>query len=88
MSEDFTHRLPLDRIRDGERIDLIAGEAECAAIAKRLGLPSIDRLEAHAVLERRGDTVRATGRIKSALAQSCIASGESASQVAANCIER
>jgi uncharacterized metal-binding protein YceD (DUF177 family) len=76
MSEDFTHRLPLDRIRGGERIDLVAGEAECDAIAKRLGLLSIDRLEAHAVLERNGDQVRATGRIKSALAQSCVASGE------------
>ena len=76
MSQDFAHRLPLDRIRDGERIDLVADEAECTAIAKRLGLPSIDRLEAHAVLERKGDKVRATGRIKSALAQNCVASGE------------
>jgi len=76
MSTDFAHRLPLSQIRDGERIDLVADEAECCAIAKRLGLPSIDRLKAHAVLERKGEEVRATGRIKSALAQSCVASGE------------
>jgi uncharacterized metal-binding protein YceD (DUF177 family) len=76
VSEDFTHRLPLDRIRDGERVDLVADDAECAAIAKRLGLPSVDRLEAHAVLERTGAQVRATGRVKAALAQSCVASGE------------
>src|SRR5215218_9488996 len=76
MSTDFTHRLALDGIRDGERIDLVADEAECCAIAKRLGLPSIDRLEAHAVLECKGGHVRATGRIKSALSQSCVASGE------------
>ena len=76
MSEDFTHRLSLDRIRDGDRIDLVADEAECAAIAKRLGLPSIDRLEAHAALARDGQQVRAVGRVKARLAQSCVASGE------------
>ena len=76
MSEAFTHRLALAQIRDGERIDLVADEAERAGIAKRLGLLSIDRLEAHAVLERNGGEVRATGRIKAALAQGCVASGE------------
>ncbi len=76
MSEDFSHRLVLDQIRDGERIDLVADETERAAIAKRLGLMSIDRLEAHVVLERNGGEVRATGRIKAALTQSCVASGE------------
>ena len=76
MSEDFSHRLPLDRIGAGERVDLVASEAECAAIAKRLGLVSLDRLDAHAVLEPDGTQVRATGRVKAALVQSCVASGE------------
>ncbi len=76
MSKDFSHRLPLDRIRDGERVDLVADDAECRDIARRLGLAAIDRLEAHAVLERNGGEVRATGRIKAALAQHCVASGE------------
>jgi uncharacterized metal-binding protein YceD (DUF177 family) len=76
MSQDFAHRVPLDRIRDGDRIDLVADEAERAAIAKRLGLASLDRLEAHAVLECKGKQVRASGRVKAALAQPCVASGE------------
>ena len=76
MSQDFAHRVPLDRIRDGDRIDLVADEAERAAIAKRLGLVSLDRLEAHAVLDCKGKTVRAAGRVKAALAQPCVASGE------------
>lgn len=76
MSEDFTHRLPLDRIRGGDRIDLVAEEKERAAIAGRLGLVALDRLEAHAVLERDGDQVKASGRVKAALTQSCVASGE------------
>lgn len=76
MNQDFAHRLPLDRIRGGERIDLIADDKECAAIARRLGLVALDRLEAHAALARDGGEVRATGRIKAALKQSCVASGE------------
>lgn len=76
MSDDFSCRLPLDRIRGGERIDLIAGEEECAAIARRLDLNSVSRLEAHAVIERDGKEVRASGRIKAALEQRCVATGE------------
>ena len=76
MRDDFAHRLPLDRIRDGDRIDLAADEAERSAIAERLRLVSLDRLEAHAALEREGDWVRAKGRVRAALAQSCVATGE------------
>ena len=73
---DFGQRLPLDQIRDGDRIDLSADRAECAAIADRLGLLSLDRFDAHAVLSRDGQKVRATGRIKASLEQSCVATGE------------
>lgn len=76
MNSDFACRLPFDRIRDGDRVDLVADAEECAAIARRLDLIAIDRLEAHAVLTRDGKQVRATGRIKAALEQSCIATGE------------
>jgi uncharacterized metal-binding protein YceD (DUF177 family) len=72
---DFAHRLPLDQIRDGDRLDLNADEEECAAIAGRLGLLSLDRLEAHAVLARDGEKVRATGRLKAAVEQACVGTG-------------
>ena len=72
----FEQRLPLDRIRDGDRIDLSADADECRAIAERLGLLSLDRLEAHAVLSREGEEVRARGRLKASLAQACVATGE------------
>ena len=75
MSE-FGHRLTLDRIRDGDRIDLTADSAECAAIAERLGLAALERLDAHAVLRRDGVRVRASGRLKAALEQRCVATGE------------
>ena len=73
---DFAHRLTLDRIRDGDRLDLVADAEERAAVAARLGLPSLDRLDAHAVLRRDGDTVHASGRIKASLEQRCVATGE------------
>ena len=75
MSE-FAHRLTLDRIRGGERIDLVADADERAAVATRLGLLALDRFDAHAVLGRDGNTVTVAGRIKATLAQACVASSE------------
>lgn len=75
MSE-FGHSLNLDQIRDGDRIDIVADEAERSALADRLALQSLDRLEAHAVLSRDGSRIRATGRLKASLQQSCVATGE------------
>jgi uncharacterized metal-binding protein YceD (DUF177 family) len=72
----FDHRLQLDQIRDGDRLDLSADQTECGSIAERLGLMSLDRLEAHAVLSRDGQKIRATGRVKAALKQACVATGE------------
>ena len=76
MTDDFAHRLPLNQIRDGERIELSADEAERGRIAERLGLQSLDRLDAHASLELKGEIVRARGRLKASLCQSCVATGE------------
>ena len=76
MSDCFAHQLRLDQIRDGERLDLVADEAERAAIARRLDLRDIERLEAHVVLEKTGDIVRAKGRLSSALTQSCAVTGD------------
>jgi uncharacterized metal-binding protein YceD (DUF177 family) len=72
MIDRFAHHLRLDQIRDGERIDLTADEAECAAICSRLGLEAVDRLDAHATLSRNGDVVRAEGRLAASLTQSCV----------------
>lgn len=73
---DFAHRLALDQIRDGDRLDIVADDAERAAVADRLGLLNLERFEAHAVLSRDGGKVRANGRLKAALDQSCAATGE------------
>ena len=73
---DFAHRLVLDQIRDGDRLDIVADDEERRNVAGRLGLLNLDRFEAHAVLSRDGQTVRANGRLKAALDQSCVATGE------------
>lgn len=73
---DFAHRLNLQQIRDGQRIDLSADESERTAIAERLRLPALSRFDAHVALSREGERVSANGRIKAALEQSCIATGE------------
>lgn len=76
MIDDFGHRVALDRVRDGERFELVADEDERKNIAKRLGFPSLGRLDAHATLERDGDRIRARGRLRASLEQSCVATGE------------
>ena len=76
MTDRFAHHLPLDQIRDGERLDLVADEGERQAIAKRLGLNALDRFEAHAVLSRKGDIVRAEGRLLATLEQSCVVTND------------
>ena len=74
--DDFCHCLALDRIRDGERIELVADDAERDSVARRLGLASLGRLDANLTLERDGARVRAKGRVRAVLEQSCVASGE------------
>ena len=76
MTDSFAHHLRIDRIRDGQRIDLIADEAERKAIAERLDLDGLQRLEAHATLTREGELIRAEGRLAAALAQRCVITGD------------
>jgi uncharacterized metal-binding protein YceD (DUF177 family) len=69
----FGEPLPLNRVRDGARLELVADEAERSAISERLGLASLERLEAHVALESRDARIRAHGRLRGALEQRCVA---------------
>ena len=73
---DFAHRVSVDRIRDGDRLDIVASEEERAGVAARLGLPAVARLEAHVTLRRDGRAVCCEGRVRAQLEQACVASGE------------
>lgn len=72
----FRDDLRLNAIRDGDRLHLVASDEDRAAIADRLGLEALDRLEAEIVLTREGDVVKVDGRVTAKAAQACIATGE------------
>lgn len=76
MTDGFAHRLRIDQIRDGQRLNLVAGEEERADVANRLGLDALDRLEAHVTLTRDGQSVRAEGRLGASLRQRCVITDE------------
>lgn len=76
MPAEFGHRLTLDKIGDGERFDLVADDDERSGICERLDLVALDRLEAHVTMARDGKRLRARGRLRASLRQSCVATGQ------------
>jgi len=73
---EFSRPIALDTLGDApRRIAIEANAAERTALGRRFGLLALDALSAEADLVRSGDSVTATGRIKAAVAQSCVASG-------------
>lgn len=68
--------LALADIRDGDRYRLVASEADRMAIIDRLGLLSLDRLEATLAVSRDGEEVAVSGRLEAELSQPCVATGE------------
>ncbi|WP_300973223.1 DUF177 domain-containing protein [Sphingomonas sp. LHG3406-1] len=74
--EGFAHRLPLATLRDGQRLEVRADEAERKALAERLGLLGVERMEAMLTIARDGDEVRAAGRLRGSVTQACVATGE------------
>jgi uncharacterized metal-binding protein YceD (DUF177 family) len=53
-----------------------ADEAERAALAARFGFAALSRLHAEIELVRKGEAVAATGTLRAALAQACVATGD------------
>lgn len=53
-----------------------ANPEECAALARRFGIPAVHSLHAEVVLEDRAGGVRATGRLDARIVQNCAISGE------------
>lgn len=68
---------PFDvRQLDHRAVQLVADEAERAALARRFGIVRIDRLEAEIVLERDGAALDARGTLSADIVQSCAVSAE------------
>ena len=77
MTPEFSRPVRIDSLGEGGwTIGVEADTAERAALAKRFGLLALDRLTAVAELRREADIAFAEGRIKAAVVQACVASGE------------
>ncbi|MFO1261135.1 MAG: DUF177 domain-containing protein [Sphingomonadaceae bacterium] len=74
---EFSRLIRLDEIgRMQFPAHLSASAEECAALAARFVFSSLDRLEADYSLTRDGKAVLATGELRAALAQPCVATAE------------
>lgn len=74
---EFSRPIRVDTLGSEPRtVTIEAGEDERAALARRFGLVSIDRLAASAEIARNGVEVSARGRVAADVVQSCVASGE------------
>jgi uncharacterized metal-binding protein YceD (DUF177 family) len=77
MTPEFSRPVRIDTLGAGPReVSVEAGEAERSALARRFGLLSIERLSAEAAMTRSGEKVAASGRLRAAVTQSCVATGE------------
>lgn len=76
-SPEFSHVVKLDqvaRLAPSTRIEANADER--AALMKRFGLLALDRLEADYALAEENGVLTARGRLRAAVAQPCVATGE------------
>lgn len=77
MTPEFSRLVRIDTLGEGGRmVEATADAAERAALATRFGLIAIDRLAADAEVRSEGEIVFAVGRLKAAVVQACVASGE------------
>ena len=77
MTPEWSRRERLDTIGVDERIAAIEADAgERAALARRFGLRSIERLSARLAIRREGTAIVATGRVEASVLQSCVVTAE------------
>jgi uncharacterized metal-binding protein YceD (DUF177 family) len=77
MTPEFSRTVKADQVKrmTGD-VHIEAEAAEREALARRFGLLALDRLEADYALSEEGGAILARGRVRAALAQPCIATGE------------
>lgn len=82
MTPEFSRHLPLARLPDeGREERLKANPAECAALARRFGIPAVNRLEAVVRLQpETGGGVSVTGRLSAEVVQECVVTLEPVTQ--------
>ena len=75
MTPEFSRMMDIRGIPHG-RLRLEADAAELAALARRIGVKSIERFEAEVTLVRGGSIIDVTGRIAADVVQMCAISNE------------
>jgi uncharacterized metal-binding protein YceD (DUF177 family) len=74
MTPEFSRLYPLDTIGSAPRkVEITASAEECASLARRFDLVSIDTLTAQATLVQTALGFTATGKVSAILTQSCVA---------------
>lgn len=74
---EFSRIVRLDQAHgNASGTTLVADEGERAALVRRFGLSSLDRLEADYRLVEENDVLVARGQLRATLAQPCVATGE------------
>ena len=77
MTPEWSRPERLDTIGVDERIVAIEADAtERAALARRFGLLSIERLSATLAIRRDGPAIVAIGRVAASVTQACVATAE------------
>lgn len=77
VAPEFSRTYRLTQVKQQPlTVDLVADEGERAALAKRFGLVSMDRLAATVTLTAMGDDVLADGHLLANLEQACVATAE------------
>lgn len=73
---EFSRVVRIDQLgRYADKVTIVAEEGERAALAKRFGLSSLDRLEADYALSQEEGAIMARGQMRATLAQPCVATG-------------
>lgn len=82
MQPEFSRPIALARISpEGREERLRASPAECAALAKRFGIPAVNRFAAELLLKREGGGgVSIDGRILAEIVQDCVVTLEPVTQ--------
>ncbi len=81
---EFSRPIRLDRIGGVAVVqDISASADECAAVARRFGLISVEALKAHVSARLTGAGVTLEGRVEAAVTQACVASGEPVAAIVA-----
>src|SRR4051812_15393176 len=74
---EFSRLVRIDSLGAGPRLlSIEADDGERAALAARFELQAIGQLSAELSLTREGETVSASGTLRAAVTQSCVATGE------------